>query len=129
MPTAPSKQQITDASSTLDPTARAVILSLIRQSDRYRAAPLGFPDLQATIDVAGDERGIKSKQLNAALTLFEQVGSGEMEINEDGAKLSKPKDRDAIVEYMIAVLYDEPIGSFLSGKRVTSTVIRSPAGF
>jgi hypothetical protein len=125
MATTPSRAQIDDASTTLDATARATWLALIRQCDRYRNARLGYRDLEGVIEAAAGT--LKAKQLNAALTLIDSIGSGEIEIADEGAKISKPKDREALVDYAIAVLYDEPTGPFLSGKRVTSGTVRSPA--
>lgn len=125
MTTTPTKAQIAAAGTAVDEAGRATIVALIRQSDRYRAAPLGYPNIDAVIQAAST---VQKKQLNAALGIIDEKGSGEIEIKEDGASISKAKDRAALVEYMIAVLYDEPIGGpFLSGRRITSSTIKSPA--
>lgn len=129
MTTAPSRAQVDAASTTVSATGQATILALIRQSNRYRNASLGYPDLEGMIATVAGEAGLKARQLNAALELLEAVGTGEMEVNEDGAKISLPDDRAALVEYMIAVLYSEPVGPFLSGRRVTSTTYKSPGGW
>lgn len=129
--TAPTKAQITAASSTLDEVAQSLWVSYIRQSECYRARPLGYPNLAETIAAAAAEAGLKAQQLNAALTLIDEKGPGEIEIKEDGATISKTKDRSALVDYGISVLYDEPIGSEaqLSGRRSGTSVVQSPAGW
>lgn len=124
--TTPTRAQIDAASPTIDAINRTTWVTLIRQSDRYRAAPLGYPNLDGALEAASSTS--KGRQLNAALALIEKAGPGEIEIKDDGASISKAADRQALVNYGIAVLFDEPIGGpFLSGRRIVSSTIKTPA--
>lgn len=125
MATAPNRTQIDGAGASLSPTSQAVWLSLIRQNARYRSAVLGFQNLENALAAVD---GLKAKQLNAALDLIEAVGVGEIGIKggDDAVDYSQARERDALIDYGLSVLYDQPIGAFLSGRRVASSTVRSP---
>jgi hypothetical protein len=111
----PTLAQITAASGTLDATAQGQWLTLIRVSPRYRDNPGLYPDLAGKL---ASVSALQAKQLNAALTLIDEVGDGTVAIlgGRDALDFSQDRDRQALVDYGISVLYDSPV----KGPAVTS---------
>lgn len=101
-----TKQQITDASPTLDETDITMLVTLIRNSKRYRENAGLFGNLRAKILEANNT--VRAKQLNAILALIQALGVGEVSINggDDAISYSQSKEREAMVNYAISVLYE-----------------------
>lgn len=105
-----SQATIEAASDTLTSVAVASIVSIVRMTDRYKENPAYFSDLQQKIEAV--DGAVKAKQLNAALTELENLGVGEVEINQaqtvgtDGVVYSKVTERAGLVDYILGVLYE-----------------------
>jgi hypothetical protein len=106
----PTRSQISEASTTLDVIGKAQLLSLIRESARYREQVGLYPNLESVVDAAS---AVQIQQLNAALTVLDNSGNadGEVELSggEDAVLFSQQRERESLISYMISVLYDSPV--------------------
>lgn len=106
-----SKEQISAASSVLDEVDVAMIISVIRVCDKYKGNPPYYQNLEAVVSAA--DGSVQAKQLKAALTAIEDIGIGMVEIDQrrvsssSGMYYSQLVERNALAEYMLAVLYPE----------------------
>jgi hypothetical protein len=105
----PTQAEITAADSTLDELAQAQLLALIRGSNRYKSNPGFYVLPAAAIEAASGT--VKGKQLNAALTLIDEVGDGTVALTggEDAIDFDQDRDREQLIDYCISVLYESPI--------------------
>lgn len=107
--------QLTAAADTLNSNAKIRILAYCRQSTSYRTAPLRYPDLQGKIDAAEND-ATQAKPLNALLGILNSIeGQGiEKTVGIKGGSRAvdyqRSRDRLAVQEYMLHVLYDPPAG-------------------
>lgn len=108
-----TKGEITTASNVLDETDVLMLVSLIRNSVRYRSNPFIFAGLEeAIISLSGT---IKARQINAMLAKIEALGVGEVAIKggEDSLYYSQAQEREAMLNYILSVLYSISEGNFL----------------
>lgn len=106
-----SKATIQAQSQTLDEIDVANLVAIIKSSDRYKVNPLAFENLQTDIeDVDGS---VQAQIINAVIRQMEKLGIGEVEINQaqtvgtDGVVYNKRTEREALIQYVLNVLYDE----------------------
>jgi spore germination protein YaaH len=110
-----TKAQITAASSTLDETDMAMIIAIVRISDKYKANPAYYGDLASKVEDA--DGTIQAKMINAAIDAIEELGIGVIEIDQrrvggsDGLYYSQLLERNSLMEYIIGVLYPESFES------------------
>lgn len=101
-----TKSEITSASNQLDETDIALLLPLIRNTKRYRDNLPLFSDLESVIEDANGT--VQAKQINAVLAKVIALGPGEVGINggEDALNYSQAREREALVNYIISILYE-----------------------
>lgn len=106
-----SKDQITAASSVIDETDVAMVMAVIRGSTKYKDNPVFYADIQTRIeDLDGT---VQAKMVNAALAAIVDLGIGVVEIDQrrvggsDGLYYSQVLERNALVDYIIGVMYPE----------------------
>ena len=130
-----TKTQIAAASATLDETDVAMLIAVVRTSEKYKQNPSYYLDIATKIeDIDGT---VQAKMLNAAMTEIANLGIGIVEIDQrrvggsDGLYYSQILQRDALLNYILGILYPEyfesiqvdengnPIysGSYLVGQR------------
>lgn len=113
-----SKAQINAASAVLDETDIAMFTALIRGSDKYKENPMFYRDFVTLLEDA--DGTVQAQQLNAAMAAIEDLGIGVVEIDQrrvgssDGLYYSQVLERQALIEYMLGVLYAEPVESVLA---------------
>lgn len=106
-----SKEQISAASAVLDEVDIAMIVTVIRTSEKYKANPAYYINIQSVIEEA--DGGVQAKQLNAAMKAISDLGIGMVEIDQrrvsssDGLYYSQILERNGLVDYMLGVLYPE----------------------
>jgi len=119
-----SKAQINAASSTLDETDVAMIVTAIRGSDKYKQNPAFYADIVTKIEDA--DGSIQAKMLNAAMSEIVALGIGVIEIDQrrvggsDGLYYSQINTRNDLVNYVIGVLYPEYFESTQSNGSTTT---------
>ena len=106
-----SKTQISAASATLDETDIAMITTVIRGSEKYKANPAFYTDLVTKIeDLDGT---VQAKMVNAAMQAITDLGIGVVEIDQrrvgssDGLYYSQVLERNALIDYIIWTMYPE----------------------
>lgn len=105
------KTEISSASAILDDTTVAMLVTLIRNSAKYKLNPPYYATVQEKLEDA--DGSIQAKQLNAILSKIEKLGIGEVEISggDEGIRYSKTREREALVSYAMSILYTEPFSS------------------
>ncbi len=105
-----SRAKIEAASDTLDDVAIESIITTVRTTAIYTENPAYYSDLRSKlVSVDGT---LQAQQLNAALDEIENLGIGEVQINQsqtvgtDGVIYSKTQEREALVSYILGVLYE-----------------------
>lgn len=104
----PTTAQITAAATTLSAVAKAQALTLVRGSVRFQSNPGLYPDLEDKLDAV---TSVQAQQINAALTLLDEVGDGMVELSggDEGVIYAQDSDRQQLVGYIIDVLYASPV--------------------
>lgn len=104
----PTTAQISTAVTTLSAVAQAQWLVLIRKSAAYKEQPGLYPNLA---DKLAAVTTVQAQQLNAALTLIDEIGDGTVALSggSDAVDYSQDRDRDALVSYGLSVLFDNPL--------------------
>lgn len=106
-----SKAQIIAASPTLDETDITMFTALIRGSEKYKQNPAYYIDFVQLLEDA--DGSVQAKQLNAAMSAIVDLGIGVVEIDQrrvgssDGLYYSQVLERNALIDYMLGVLYEE----------------------
>jgi hypothetical protein len=105
-----SSAEVQAESSTLDEVDVINLVSVIRTSERYKANPGFYMELKDKIEAF--EGTTEAKLINAIITKLEALGIGVVEINQaqtvgtDGVVYSKQKERDALVDLLLNVMYE-----------------------
>ena len=105
-----SRVKIEAASDVLEDVAIESLISIVRTTARYMQNPAYFTDLRTKL-IAVDGT-LQAQQVNAALDELELLGVGEVELNQsqtvgtDGLIYSKTRERQALVAYMLGILYE-----------------------
>lgn len=127
-----TQAEITAASSTLSETAILSLVALVRTSDRYKTNPAEFVDLKTRLENL--DGGIEAKQINAALTKIEAIGSTVVEIDQrrtvgtDGVVFSTKLSRDTLIDYILNVAYEESFSSVTVDGENENFVLRGEYG-
>lgn len=113
-----SKAQITAASASLDDTDIAMFTALIRGSEKYKGNPAYYADFVTRLE--DTDGSVQAKQLNAAMSAIVDLGVGVVEIDQrrvgssDGLYYSQVLERQALIEYILGILYPEPFESVIA---------------
>jgi hypothetical protein len=106
-----TKDQISAAPSSLDETDIAMITTVIRGSEKYKANPAFYADVVTKVeDLDGT---VQAKMVNAAMDAIEALGIGVVEIDQrkvggsDGLYYSQILERNALIDYIIGTMYPE----------------------
>lgn len=110
-----SKAQINAASSTLDETDIAMMVTAVRISSKYIENPAYYRDVTTRIEDA--DGTVYAKMLNAAMSEIVDLGIGVVEIDQrivggsDGLYYSQLNTRNDLINYILGVLYPESFES------------------
>jgi hypothetical protein len=123
--TTPPQAAVALADDELTETAKATIIALIRQYPGYRRYPEAFEDIAVRVELLTP---IQNKQINAALTIIDETGPGEVRIDrdEDATIYSKPDERLAMVGFIFTVLFGVPESRFGGEMDGSGTVLLRP---
>jgi hypothetical protein len=105
-----SRVKIEDASDTLEDVAIESLVAILRTTQRYKDNPSYYSTFKAKLlEVDGT---IQAQQVNAALDELETLGIGEVQLNQsqtvgtDGVIYSQSLERQALVDYILGILYE-----------------------
>src|SRR4051812_47850380 len=114
-----TKAQIAAASPNLDETDIQMLLTVIRNGASYKANSILYPDLEDRIEETSGT--IKAQMLNAILDLLEVLGPGEVVLDggSEGLRYSQTREREALVNYALAVIYDTQLIEIIDPTRAT----------
>lgn len=114
-----TKAQIAAASPTLDETDIQMLATVIRNGATYKANPVMYPELEGKI--SDTDGTVKAQMLNATLDLLEALGPGEVELSggNEGLRYSQTREREALVNYALSVIYDIQLTAVVNPTRVT----------
>lgn len=106
-----SKDEISTASAVLDELDIAMLVTVIKSGGTYKANPPFYNDLTAKIEAT--DGTTEAKMLNAIKTRIESLGVGEVELRggDEGVYYSQNKEREALINYAISIIYDAPFDS------------------
>lgn len=117
-----TRQQIESETATLDDVAETLLRTSFRACAEYRLNQANFADLDARLAAAA---GTTAQILNAGLTLLESYGDGTINLQPSSAQpldYSQERDREALLKYLLGVLYDAPVALPSSAAAVITVV-------